>query len=163
MSAKSVMSLLVAMALASGCTDQVQPSPPPGGTWLPASSPERDEAIERQFRGFDMAMVETGYRFAELYWAGTEQNWPYAAYQAEKIQTAIERGLERRPARAASAGSFLDTTLPTVQEAIEIGDLGQFTERFEELRAACNSCHIAERMEFMNVVIPEQRTVPLGN
>lgn len=51
-------------------------------------------------------MVEVGYRFTELYFAGKEHNWDYAKYQAEKIEVALRLGLERRPKRAQSAQFF---------------------------------------------------------
>jgi hypothetical protein len=65
-----------------------------------------------------MAMVETGYRYTELYWAAQDDNWGYADYQIKKIRTAVENGLERRPKRAASAETFLKVMLPAVEEAI---------------------------------------------
>jgi hypothetical protein len=153
--------MLVAAAVGA-CVDGPVTTQSSGGTWLPPSGPERDAAIERQFRGFDMAMVETGYRFAELYWAGGDQNWRYAAYQAEKIQTAIANGLERRPARAASAQPFLNEALPSVVRAVEAGDSAAFDVSFRVLIGACNSCHASEQMEFVVVTGPTQRTVPLG-
>jgi len=162
MRVESVLLVLVAAFGAAGCTEPPEASQAPGGTWLPSIGPERDAAIERQFRGFDMAMVETGYRFSELYWAGLDQNWAYATYQAEKIGTAIQNGLERRPARAASARPFLEAALPMLQGAIETRDPGAFAVSFEGLMAACNSCHAAERMEFVQVTVPTLRAVPVG-
>lgn len=67
------------------------------GDWIKGTETEQIKTIEKQFRGFDNAMVETGYRYQELYWAGQDQNWEYADYQIEKIKIAIENGLERRP------------------------------------------------------------------
>ncbi len=52
-------------------------------------------------------MVETGYRYQELYWEGQDQNWDYAGYHLNKIKIAIENGLERRPKRAKSTENFL--------------------------------------------------------
>ena len=54
------------------------------GKWIKGTEQEKLETIENQFRGFDMAMVETGYRYQELYWAGQDENWEYADYQIEK-------------------------------------------------------------------------------
>lgn len=89
------------------------------GQWIKGNEQEKLETIENQFRGFDMAMVETGYRYQELYWAGQDENWEYADYQLEKIQKAIENGLERRPKRTASAQHFLTVTLPQMNEALK--------------------------------------------
>ena len=89
------------------------------GQWIKGNEQEKLETIENQFRGFDMAMVETGYRYQELYWAGQDENWEYADYQLEKIQKAIENGLERRPKRTSSAQHFLTVTLPQMKEALK--------------------------------------------
>jgi hypothetical protein len=76
------------------------------GKWINGTEQEKLETIENQFRGFDMAIIETGYRYQELYWAGQDENWDYADYQIEKIRKAIENGLERRPKRAKSSEHF---------------------------------------------------------
>jgi len=36
------------------------------GKWIVGSDEEKIRTIEKQFRGFDQAMVETGYRYQEL-------------------------------------------------------------------------------------------------
>lgn len=88
------------------------------GGWLAGTVDEKFETVAKQLRGFDMAMVETGYRYNELYWAARDRNWGYADYLAKKIRTAIENGLQRRPKRAQSAKTFLTIVLPAVEEAI---------------------------------------------
>ena len=118
---------------------------------------DRFDTVARQLRGFDMAMVETGCRYNELYWAAQDSNWGYAQYQAEKIRTAIENGLERRPKRAASAETFLTIALPSVEEAIAERDATLLRERLGSLRSTCNSCHEAEQVEFVHVGEPQAR------
>jgi hypothetical protein len=44
------------------------------GNWIKGTQAEQIKTVEKQFRGFDHAMVETGYRYQELYWAGQDQN-----------------------------------------------------------------------------------------
>jgi hypothetical protein len=146
-----------ALAASSACRE---PEPRPSGQdgWLIGTADEKFDVVSRHLRGFDMAMVETGYRYQQLYWTGEDQNWGYADYQLQKIRTAIENGLERRPARAASARVFLDTTLPAMNEAIVNRSQILFRERFVELTAACNTCHDAEKVGFARVVPPTIRT-----
>jgi hypothetical protein len=125
--------------------------------WLTGDLMQKLETITDHLRGFDMAMVETGYRHVELYWAGQDENWGYAQYQIEKLQLAIERGLERRPARAASAQEYLELALPSMKEAVEERDPNLFNERFETFTQSCNACHHAEQVPHFNVQIPENR------
>ncbi|MDQ3191165.1 MAG: hypothetical protein M3Q58_06205 [Bacteroidota bacterium] len=125
------------------------------GEWIKGSKAEKIKTIERQFRGFDMAMVETGYRYQELYWAGQDENWDYAKYQTEKIRTAIENGVQRRPKRQESALFFLDNILPKMMQAIETKDRVVFNTNFNIVRAECNNCHIKESVPFIQTVIPQ--------
>jgi len=131
--------------------------------WLTSIEDENKqiEAIQRQFRGFDMAMVETGYRYTELYWAGQDENWPYAEYQLKKLRKAIEMGLQRRPKRAASAQPFLNGVLPEMEKALDQEDIEAFREKFNILTQGCNSCHAAERISHFEVHPPESRNSPI--
>lgn len=119
--------------------------------------------MAEQLRGFDVAMVETGYRYIELYWAGKEKNWDYARYQADKIKTTITHGLKRRPKRAASAQSFLEISLPQLTEAIVRKDSNAFADRFQVLTHSCNACHAMENMGFIKISQPRHRLSPVGS
>jgi hypothetical protein len=151
--------------LAAGCGADVQENADSAvgqDGWLKGTTDQKFDVVAGQLRGFDMAMVETGYRFNELYFAGEDQNWAYAKYQAEKIGTAIRNGLERRPKRAASAETFLNLVLPEVMAAIEGRDLALFRQRFQAMLSTCNTCHANEKVEFIPVVVPKQRLTPVG-
>ena len=157
-STPSALVLTVSLCSGTACTQ-----PPPAtavgeGGWLAGTVDEKFETVATQLRGFDMAMVETGYRYHELYWAGQDSNWGYAEYQAGKIRTAIENGLKRRPLRAKSAETFLTIVLPAVQEAIKERDATLLQERLGTLRSTCNTCHEAEKVEFVHVEEPRTRT-----
>jgi hypothetical protein len=127
------------------------------GTWLTGSEEEMIMTIENQFGGFDPAMVETGYRYQELYWAGQDENWEYAAHQVEHIQLALENGLQRRPERAKSAEHFLNDVLPGMENAVTGKSMEEFNRNFNLLTTACNSCHTLEEVPFFNVMTPTQR------
>ncbi len=154
------------VALVIGCSEEPgkkeQPdSASPQGEWITGTAEEQLGIIEKQFRGFDNAMVETGYRYQELYWAGQDENWEYAAYQLEKIKLAIANGLQRRPKRANSAEHFLSYDLPQMQEAVAGKDTAAFREKFRALTTGCNNCHKMENVSFFNVQTPVQRQSPV--
>jgi len=121
---------------------------------------ERFAKVARQLRGFEVTMAEIGYRYGELYWAGRDRNWQYAAYQAKKIQTALARGVERRPKRARSA-QVLGGALPQLEEAIAASDAALFDERFRVLTQSCNACHQSENKPFIAVAPPAERHSPV--
>jgi hypothetical protein len=169
---RRALCVVVALA-ATACSRQPSDSsaPAPGTSaavtsqdeaWLlSGTNDERFARVAKHLRGFDVAMVETGYRYGELYWAGQDRNWDYAKYQIEKIRTAVRNGVERRPKRAQSA-QVLDGALPGVEEAITTRDPALFTERFSVLTATCNACHQAERVPFIHVRPPTVRTTSAG-
>jgi len=102
-------------------------------------------------------MVEIGYRYQELYWAGVDSNWEYADYQAKKIDLAMENALERRPKRRASADTLFEPALTEVEQAIASRKRTMFGEAFETMSAACNSCHAAEGVASFYVEAPTDR------
>lgn len=133
-------------------------SVPEDARWLlNGTMDQRFVRAAAHLRGFDMAMVETGYRYSELAWAGRDRNWGYAMYQLGKIETAIARGVERRPRRAASA-RMLDGAVTSVRRAITARDGAAFDASFETLTATCNACHQAENVAFMWIAPPTVRT-----
>jgi hypothetical protein len=166
--------LAVALLAAAGCSDRGA-GPSPSAT--PASSPaptsgeaawlmrgttdERFERVAKHLRGFDVAMVETGHRYVELYWAGRDRNWGYAEYQLQKMKTVIANGLERRPKRAESAG-VIEEPLSDLASAIERRDPAELDRAFAVLTETCNACHRAERVPFVAVQPPVQRSSPVG-
>lgn len=156
---RSRIALLVFGCLAShGCSN----SPPASdATWLATDAQARGAQLERHLRGFDVAMVEVGHRYIDLYWAGQDGNWEAAAYQLKKIRLAIENGLERRPKRAVSARPFLHGSLAAMDEAVAVRDPKLFASRFQDLTADCNACHALEQVSFFEVRPPESRVSPI--
>lgn len=150
--------LIVFALTSSACNSKSETSK---AEWIIGTEQEKIKTIENQFRGFDNAMVETGYRYQELYWAGQDQNWEYADYQLEKIKTAIENGLQRRPKRAKSAAHFLTNVLPEMKKSLESKDTAVFNTGFKAMTINCNSCHAMEKVPFFNVQIPTLRQSPI--
>lgn len=138
---------------------------PMKGGWLGALPADKQmDAIDRQLRGFDMAMFEVNYRYIEMYFGAMEGNWDYALYTGEKIAWALENGFERRPKRRANGEAiFLKGAYPPVIDAIKKKDIALFKERFDALRAACNACHVAEKVPFVRVGIPSLKQTPIVN
>ena len=136
---------------------------PAKGGWLVNLAPDaRPEAIQRQLRGFETTMAEVAYRYGEMYWGGIDGNWDYAAHMQENLAKALELGLERAPQYRKSADAFvLKTALPQVGEAIKKKDLALFKQRIDGLRAACTSCHAAEKHGFIKIALPTMRRNPL--
>lgn len=147
-------------ATGAAAPDAATPRPEEATWLLEGSTDERFVRVAKHLRGFDVAMVETGYRYGELYWAGRDRNWEYAAYQLAKIETAVANGTERRPKRAASA-RMLEAVIPQVKDAIARREAAAFEAAFTSLTATCNGCHQAERVPFVRVSPPTVRISPV--
>jgi hypothetical protein len=137
------------------------PLKPPATAWLSGGDDEKFDRVGRQMRGFDLAMMEVGYRYTELHWAGQDKNWDYAKYQCEKIQHVIELAMERRTNRAPSAQWFLTNAIPPMKAAIEAKDATTFARQLPLFTAACDTCHAMEKMPFITVQPPERRLSPV--
>lgn len=142
-----------------GCNSREEPSGP--GGWLKGGTGEKFNTVAGQLRGFDATMVEVGYRYQELYWAGRDGNWDYAQYQREKIGTTLKNGFERRPKRKASGEHFMDFVLPEMEKAIKARDSVLFQEKFEMMTVNCNACHTMEKVPYFTVKQPLERQSPI--
>ena len=119
-------------------------------------------AIQKQLRGFDLAMVEVGQRFNTFYFAIKDKNYDLAHYQWDKIKKAIENGIQRRPKRQEnSKAMFLDTQFRSMKEALNKKNEKHIWQEYEKSRQICNACHIAERVPFIEVVDPKYRWQPI--
>ncbi len=125
--------------------------------WLGENRQEIADNLEQQLQGFSRTMVETSYRYHELYWAGMDKNWDFAEYQREHIMEALEQGFIRRPEHEPSAQAFVNVALPEIQSAVESQNSEMFEDTFLKLTNACNTCHQMEDVPFITIVIPSER------
>ncbi len=126
--------------------------------WAGETVQEAVHGFENQFGGFDQTMMETNYRYNELYWAGVDENWGYAEYQLDEMLGNIEKGFIRRPERQPSSVQFVDQAAPRLMRAIKAGDKDAFMESFNRFAISCNTCHAMEDVAFIQVIVPENRT-----
>lgn len=160
----AVIGVALAVGMLAGCAQQEVSLDEPVGKagWLAGDARTKFDTIAAHLGGFGGTMVEIGYRYEVLYWAGREHNWEFAAHQVEEIGEVLEHGLVRRPERRQSSESFVLTGIPAVQEAVARRDAMEFAERFETFRAQCNACHTMEKVQFIWVETPQQRSHAWG-
>ncbi len=127
------------------------------GRWLTGTPDENYDSMERHLRGMDVAMVEIGYRYGELLAAAGTRNWDYARYQTEKTDLVMRLALERRPKRAKSAHSFLDTDLPAVLTAVKHQDGTALDKALDLLHASCVQCHTDENVQYFREAVQRIR------
>lgn len=111
----------------------------------------RFRLLQKQMRGFDQPMWEVGERFERLHDALQRANYELAVYHWDKIKTTIENGVAKRPARGENARRlFLGDSWTNVRAAFASGDRRKAWDGFDSARTACQSCHQAEKLEFLN-------------
>lgn len=129
--------------------------------WLKGTTDEKLETVAGQLRGLDMTMVETGYRYTELYWAVKDTNWDYAHYQLEKLKSTLEYALVRRPKRAEPAKKYLTVALPAMGKSLDAKDVMVFDRQFIDLTQTCNDCHKSQEVAYFKVMQPVHRQSPI--
>ena len=123
---------------------------------------EKFKKIQKQFRGFDLAMVEVGYRFNSFYFALKDKNYPLATYQLDKIKKAITNGIERRPKREQNSKIlFLNTQYKNMRESLIKQEPKQIWKEYNSTKVSCNICHVAENVPFIKVIDPHMRWQPI--
>ena len=126
------------------------------------SDDQKFNKIQKQLRGFDLAMVEVGYRFNSFYFAIKDKNYDLAHYQLDKIKKAIENGIQRRPKRKDNSKTmFLDTQYNTMKKVLNEKDEKHIFKEYERTKQLCNACHTAEKVPFIKVVDPKYRWQPI--
>jgi len=110
------------------------------------------EAIQKQFRGFDTAMLEVGYRYEATKKAIRAENYPLASYHWDKIKTAMDNGIIRRPARKESTEAFFFQVIhPQLRDALLSRDSTKINRLFEQVSPSCNACHTDQKVGFIVV------------
>lgn len=123
---------------------------------------QKFKVIQKQLRGFDLAMVEVGYRFNSFYFAIKDKNYDLAHYQLDKIKKTIENGIQRRPKRKNNSETmFLDTQYKSMKEVLTKKNEKHIWQEYEKTKQICNACHIAERVPFIKVIDPRYRWQPI--
>jgi hypothetical protein len=85
-------------------------------------------------------------RHIKLGLAAREGNWPYAAYELHELKEAFDRAAKAWPKwRTFSIPEMMASVtrepMAALERAIKAGDPSRVTTAYEQLTAACNTCH----------------------
>ena len=94
----------------------------------------------------DLMTATVQPRHTKLGLAAREGNWPYAAYELHELKEAFDRAAKAWPKwRTYSISEMMAsvTTEPmtALDQAIKAGDSGRVASAYDQLTAACNTCH----------------------
>ena len=110
--------------------------------------------------GFGEFMSGIQTHHAKLWFAGQNQNWPLADFEIHEIQDALEdikKFCSDRP--EVKAIGMINSTLDSVNNAVQQKDPQSFRNSFILLTNTCNRCHKATDHGFNVVTIPDHLPV----
>jgi hypothetical protein len=104
-------------------------------------------------------------RHAKLWLAGSQKNWPLAAYELDELREGFEDVQKLYPTHegvpvGAMAASLAQAPLQGLDKAIEAKDGASFRKSFDQLTQACNTCHRAAQHAFIVIARPSASPFP---
>jgi hypothetical protein len=111
------------------------------------------------------AMMDVGYHFANLWFAGQSKNWPLAQFYLDETRSHLRWAVRIVPVRRTSGGEIdlrglleaVDqTSLAEVGKAIAGRDGDGFTAAYRQTLVGCYTCHKAADKPYLRPRIPEQ-------
>jgi hypothetical protein len=129
-----------------GCGTQ-----PRGGASVDATVKAEVERLATVVPSQSHAMVDVGFHWTNLWFAGQAGNWPLAKFYFDEARSHIMWTVRIRPIRQDLDGRDVDlksifeavdaSTLAAVKIAIERQDSGQFAVAYRGALEGCYSCH----------------------
>ncbi len=112
--------------------------------------------------GMGETMGATQMRHEKLWYAGAADNWDLAQYELDELGEGFEDAVAYHPkfkndARIADLlPRFVTAPLEGLGKAVKAQDKAKFVQAFDGLTEACNGCHAATGMGFIEI----QRPIP---
>jgi cytochrome c1 len=126
--------------------------------WLSAAaaqapSPTPSEPLRsKPAAGLPDLMVTAQLRHMKLWFAGRLSNWKLAAYEFDRIKSALDDAAALYSGIRGSDGT--SQALLSVRNAIDAKDVAGFVKAYTDLTNACNACHRANDREFITIQAP---------
>jgi hypothetical protein len=159
-----MLAILAATAVASSGCDAPAPAA--------AQSAARDE-LEARIKSLESLipdqahiMADVGEHFANLWFAGTAQNWPLADFYLNETKSHLNWAVRRIPIRKDNKGR--DINLTAILQAFENSQLAQLRQRidgkdkagfervYKESLTVCYSCHTAADKPYLRPRVPAE-------
>jgi hypothetical protein len=111
------------------------------------------------------AMMDVGYHFANLWFAGQSKNWPLAQFYLDETRSHLRWAVRIVPVRRTSAGELdlrglleaVDQAgMEEIDKAIVGRDSDAFTAAYRQALVGCYTCHKAADKPYLRPRIPEQ-------
>ena len=153
----------------------------PGGLPLTARADEAGEVARLKAEIEDLkgrlpsqshAMMDVGYHFTNLWFAGQKQNWSLAQFYLDETRSHLRWAVRIIPVRRTTAGPVdlhglleaVDRTgLAAVGKAIAEKSTDAFTAGYKQTLEGCYACHKASDKPYLRPRIPDEPEVRIIN
>jgi hypothetical protein len=120
------------------------------------------------------AMMDVGYHFANLWFAGRQRNWPLATFYFNETRSHIRWAIRIRPVRKhPSTGEAVELqpifdgvdngVLNMLKAAVDARDPMQFEATYRTTLESCYSCHKSSGLPHLRPMVPEALGQPIIN
>jgi hypothetical protein len=110
------------------------------------------------------SMVDVEFQFANLWFAGKNQNWPLATFYLNETRSHLNWTVRLHPVRKLANGGDLDLRpilkgvedggLASIRAAIDKHDEGGFETAYKQMLGQCTACHEAAEKPFLRPQVP---------
>jgi hypothetical protein len=141
---------------------------PPASPPAPATTATAVSATAEPFvPGLGELMSLQQMRHVKLWLAGKAGNWKLASYEVDELGEGFADVIKLHPTHKDSPVApkdviplMMKAPLEDLRQAVEKHDAKAFTEAYDELTTACNSCHEATNFGFNHVQRPATNPYP---
>ena len=110
--------------------------------------------------GLGEFMLTAQMHHAKLWFAGINENWPLANFEAGEIKETFDNAVKYLPERIETKDiPMIYPALDSLQASIKNKDLKKFTGDFKVLTETCNDCHKAVHYQFNVIKVPTSEPV----
>ncbi|MBS0317907.1 MAG: hypothetical protein JSR49_12350 [Proteobacteria bacterium] len=162
---RSASALGVVLICLSQAACAVQPDAQPAESAAIVALQARMAELEKRLPPPELGqqMLELQIRHDRLWWAGKAGNWNLAYFMVGELGEAL-RGIEQTNGDAAELQpqklsevmpSVMTPAIKTMQEALAKHDRTAFVKAYDQLSAACSSCHQLAGSAFLHIERPK--------
>lgn len=117
------------------------------------------------------AMMDVGYHFSNLWFAGQHKNWPLAQFYLDETRSHLRWAVRIVPVRRTRGGEVdlrglleaVDQSLSDVGRAVAAKNVEAFVAAYKETLEGCYTCHKAADKPYLRPRIPEQPKTKIIN
>jgi len=123
------------------------------------------EELKRRLPSQSHTMMDVDYQFANLWFAGTAENWPLAAFYYNETVNHIGWAIDTVPVRKTSHGpldlrpiftDLKDSSFADLKKTIDGKDEAGFETAYKTVLIGCHSCHQAAEKDYLKPHVPDR-------